>query len=162
MCEGIFRALSERKPHPLVGKIGAVSKELEDMPLNDYVESLDAVAKLGNLGIAATDDPYASGEFQDAMGLWPPVHIFCYFIERPGVYTQQELLQWKQLDAYNYFKSGFVRAVKIWDLKNNSQCLILKGLVNPSMRSPDNAHQPWVATTKDGAVVTAHCTCMAG
>ena len=146
-------------------------KKLEDMPLSDYVECLDAVAKsryldkLGVLGLAATDDPYASGDFQDAMGLWPPVefcHIFCYFIMRPGVYTQQELLQWKQLDAYNYFRSGFVRTVKIWDLKNSSQCVILKGLVNPSMRSPDNAHQPWVATTKDGAVVTAHCTCMAG
>ena len=88
------------------------------MPLSDYVESLDAVAKsryfdkLGVLRLAATDDPYASGDFQDTMGLWPPVefgHIFCYFIERPGVYTQQELLQWKQLDAYNYFRSGFVR-----------------------------------------------------
>ena len=141
------------------------------MPLSDYVDSLDGVAKsryfdkLKVLGLASTDDPYASGDFQKAMRLWPPVefgHIFCYFIERPGVYTRQEMLQWKQLEAYNYFKSGFVRTVEVWDLRNSSQCVILKGLVNPSMRSPDNAHRPWVATKKDGDVVTAHCTCMAG
>ena len=52
------------------------------------------------------------------MRLWPPVefgHIFCYryLIERPGVYTRQELLQRKQLEAYNYFKSGFVRTVEV-------------------------------------------------
>ena len=90
------------------------------MPLSEYVVSLDGVAKsryfdkLKVLGLAATDDPYASGDFQNARRLWPPVefgHIFCYFIERPGVYTQQELLQWKQLEAYNYFKSGFVRTM---------------------------------------------------
>jgi hypothetical protein len=75
---------------------------------------LDGVAKsryfdkLNVLGLAATDDPYASGDFQNAMRLWPPVefgHIFCYFIQRPGVYTRQEILQWKQLEAFNYFKS---------------------------------------------------------
>ena len=141
------------------------------MALSKYVDSLDGVAKsrylekLRVIGLAATDDPYASGNFQNAMQLWPPVefgHIFCYFIQRPGIYTRQEMLQWKQLEAYNYFKSGFVRTVEVWDLRNNSQCVILKSLVNPSMRSPDNAHQPWVVTKKDGDIVTAHCTCMAG
>ena len=72
------------------------------MSLREYVDSLDGVAKsryfdkLKALGLAATDDPYASGDFQNAMRLWPPVefgHIFCYFIERPGVYTPQEVLQ---------------------------------------------------------------------
>ena len=139
------------------------------MPLSEYVDSLDGVAKsryfdkLKVLGLAATDDPYTSGDFQNALPLWPPVefgHIFCYFIERPGVYTRQELLQWKELEAYNYFKSGFVRTVEVWDLRNSSQCVIPKGLVNPSS-SPDNAHRPWVAAKKDGDVVTAHCTCMA-
>ena len=61
------------------------------MPLREHVDSLDGVAKsryfnkLKALGSAATDDPYASDDFQSAMRLWPPVeftHIFCYFIER--------------------------------------------------------------------------------
>ena len=44
----------------------------------------------------------------DDMTLWTLLeygHIFCYFVQRPGVYTQQELMQWKSLEAYNYFQS---------------------------------------------------------
>ena len=51
--------------------------------------------KLKALGLAATDGQYASGDFQNAMRLWPPIefgHIFCYF-EHPEVYTRQKLLQ---------------------------------------------------------------------
>ena len=51
--------------------------------------------KLKALGLAATDSQYASGDFQNAMRLWPPIefgHIFFYF-ERPDVYTRQKLLQ---------------------------------------------------------------------
>ena len=33
---------------------------------------------------------------------------------------------------------------KFWDLNNASQCAILKALVNPSMRNPDEAHCDWV------------------
>ena len=47
-------------------------------------------------------------------------HIFCYFVDRIGVYTRQQMLQWKQLDAYNYFTSGFVCTV---DLRNTSECM---------------------------------------
>ena len=74
----------------------------KDMPSREYVDSLDGVAKsryfdkLKALGLAATDDPYASCDFQNTMPLWSPVkfgHIFCYFIEHPEVYTRQELLQ---------------------------------------------------------------------
>lgn len=42
--------------------------------------------------------------------------------------------------AYNYFMNGFVQTVKIWDLKNSSQCVMLKGLVSPSICNPNNAH----------------------
>ena len=85
----------------------------EDMPLSEYVDSLDGVAKsryfdkLKVLGLAA------SGDFQNAMQLWPPVefgHIFCYryLIERPGVYTRQELLQRKQARSVQLFQ-GWIR-----------------------------------------------------
>ena len=49
------------------------------MPLSEYVDSLDGMAKsryfdkLKALGLAATDDPYVWGDFQNAMQLWPPV-----------------------------------------------------------------------------------------
>ena len=53
-------------------------------------------------------------------------------------------------DAYNYFTSGFVCTV---DLRNTSEFVILKALVNPSMRNPENA---WVAIKKSGDIVAAH------
>ena len=55
------------------------------MPLSEYADSLDGVAKsryldkLRLLGLAATDDPYASGDFENAMRLWPPVEFGHYF-----------------------------------------------------------------------------------
>ena len=140
----------------------------------DYFSSLNAIGqhrymdKLRLLDLSLADDPYNvanSISFVKDMSHWPPLeygHIFCYFVDRPGVYTRQQMLQWKQLDAYNYFTSGFVRTVEMWDLRNTSECVILKALVNPSMKNPENAHSAWVATKKSRDIVAAHCTCMAG
>ena len=63
------------------------------------------------------EDPYTpcnAARFCPEMSLWPKIeygHIFAYFISRPGKYTQEQLLSWKQLDAYNYFVNGYVRIV---------------------------------------------------
>ena len=132
--------------------------------------SLDPVAKeryrqkLKILGLDEKCDPYLDdGGYVDDMTLWPPVefgHIFCYFIERPGVYTQQELMQWKSLDAYNYFQSGHVRLVTVRCV-NPTTC-VLKAVVNPSQSSADKAHEAWVAAKSDGQILAAHCQCMAG
>ena len=76
--------------------------------MSDYYRSLDVsvgaryVAKLQLLGLDEGGDPYATHnaeKFTDDMSLWPALeygHIFCYFIDRPGVYTKQQLLQWKK------------------------------------------------------------------
>ena len=122
------------------------------------------MSKLQLLGLDESNDPYISREVFDDISLWPPIeygHIFCYFIERPGVYTKEELLQWKSLEAYNYFVSGRVQTVLIW-LVNGSNCCVVKTTVNPSQRSPEDAHHAWAAVKKDGHIVAAHCTCMAG
>ena len=98
------------------------------------------------------------------MSLWPPVkygHIFCYLIDCPGVYTKHQLLQWKSLEAYNYFLSGHVRTVKLWVLNSASSC-ILEATVNPSQCSPEDPHPAGVAVKSNGHIVTAHCRCMAG
>ena len=68
--------------------------------------------------------------FSDDMTLWPRIeygHIFGYFINRPGTYTQKQLLSWKQLEAYNYFESGFVRTVFAMGFGQGDQkCCLLK------------------------------------
>ena len=106
--------------------------------------------QLSLLGLdCASDDPFLSDKFIDDLTLWPPVeygNIFCYLIERLGVYTQEQLLQWKSIDTYNYFISGHVREVKIW-APSNSQC-ILRAEVNPSQKSSDSCHFSWRAMDK--------------
>ena len=90
--------------------------------MSEYLKSLDKdataryLAKQDVLGLKETDDPYASwneAKFINEM-LWPPVeysHIFCYFIDRPGVYTRKQLMQWKSMEAYNFFKNWHVHTV---------------------------------------------------
>ena len=114
--------------------------------------------KLKLLGLKEDEDPYKSTNFVDDMTLWPPVSygdIFCYFIDRPGVYTKQQLLQWRSLEAYNYYQSGHVRTVEIWAIKGDT--CVLKALVGLN-----KAHHAWVGVLKSGEIVTAHCSCMAG
>ena len=137
--------------------------------MSDYFLSLDPVAKeryrqkLKIIGLDEKCEPYLDTcDYIDDMSLWPPVefaHIFCYF-ERPGLYTKQQLMQWKSLDAYNYFVSGHVRPVTV--KKVNSSIYILKAVINPSQSSGDRAHEAWVAAKSDGQIVAAHCKCMAG
>ena len=119
------------------------------------------LAKLQILGLKEADDPFAAwndSKFEDNMSLWPHVeysHMFCYFVERPGVYTQQELIQWRSLEAYNYFENGHVRTVEIWPVDRTS--CILRAIVNPSQHSSDIPHMAWVAVKSDGQITT-HCT----
>ena len=114
--------------------------------MSEYFKSLDSIArsryleKLSLLGLTEKDDTYFNtvDKFEDDLRSWPPVefgHIFCYYLERPGVYTRQQLLQWKSLDGYNYFVSGHVRQIRIWCA--NTNCSLLMAEVNPSQASPD-------------------------
>ena len=61
------------------------------------------------------------------MTSWPKIeygHIFAYFITRPATYTQQELVSWKQMEAYNYYESGHVRKVVygVWHWQKEVCC----------------------------------------
>ena len=145
------------------------------MATNSYFETLEATArqqykeKLSCVGLSISDDPYLTsneGRFANDMASWPRIeygHIFGYFIKRPGSYTQEQLLSWKQLDAYHYFKAGYVRTVLslVFSYKGK-RFVMLKAKVNPSQRTPDSAHEAWVVSKADGEIVSAHCTCMAG
>ena len=145
------------------------------MTMSEYFKFLDRTEKASYLdklkavGLTLEDDPYAKdsgGKFNTDMTSWPPLEygrIFGYFITRPGVYTLEQLLSWKQLDGYNYFQSNYVRTVYSRRIGNGGSMLcVLKAYVNPSQRTPDKAHQAWVVVKCNGHVVTAHCTCMAG
>lgn len=134
--------------------------------MSEYLVSLNPVAKKRYIQRLEAIGPYSPENeklFTDSKSAWPQVeygHIFGYFIQRPGVYTQQELLDWKSLQAYNFFQSGFVQTVLTRSIKSSLTLVTAK--VNPSMKSPTNAYQVWIAVEPTGAILTAHCKCMAG
>lgn len=139
-----------------------------------YVASLDVQAKrrylekLSCVGLSMSDDPYLSCnecKYVNDMTTWPRIeygHIFGYFVRRPGVYTQEELLSWKQMDAYNFFQAGHVRTVFSYRFGPGKKMVLLKAKVNPSQRSPDDTRVAWIICKMDGEIICAHCTCMAG
>lgn len=143
--------------------MGAYFKSLSEDAGKRYV------AKLRCIGLEIDQDPYLldhESEYSSQMTRWPSLefpNIYMYFISRPGTFTQEQLASWKQLEAYNYFKSGHVRTVYSRTVgSGEGKCVLLKALVNPSQKTPDKAHQAWVATKQDGTIISAHCTCMAG
>ncbi|XP_019861952.1 PREDICTED: uncharacterized protein LOC109590481 [Amphimedon queenslandica] len=126
-------------------------------------------AKLESVGLVISDDPYLpenNVHFTSEMRNWPNLefgHIFTYFVTRPGLFTQEQLMSWKQLEAYNYYKSGHVRTIFCRFFgRGGRKFVLLKALVNPSQKSPDKANSAWVITKPDGTIICGHCTCMAG
>ena len=89
--------------------------------------------KLKLLGLKEDEDHYKSTNFVDDitnfvddMTLWPPVSfgdIFCYFIDRPGVYTKQQLLQWRSLEAYNIITTK-VATYALWRSGPSKETLV--------------------------------------
>ena len=90
--------------------------------MSEYFKSLDSITKerytkkIGLLSLQEEDEPEEDEPYSERNTLrfindltsWPPIeygHIFCYFVQRPGVYTQKELMQWKSVQAYNFFQS---------------------------------------------------------
>ena len=47
------------------------------------------------------------------------------------MYTQQELMQWKSLEAYNYFETGHVRTVETWPV-DSIGCILGESVRRPS------------------------------
>ena len=146
----------------------ACSEIVQRVMMSEYLQKLDRIAreryleKLKLLGLDEKGDPYDSRnrtKFVDKMKLWPAIeygHIFCYYIERPGVYTRQQLMQWKSLEAFNYFQSGHVREIQVW--KPSPDICIVIARVNPSQHAPDKAHHAWIGTKMNGEIIALHCT----
>jgi hypothetical protein len=67
---------------------------------------------------------------------------------------------YRSMDAYVFFKSGWVQ--EIVHLTTEKLNTVLKAQVRRSQRVTEVPHTAWVAANKDGVVLAAHCTCMAG
>ena len=70
------------------------------------------------------------------------------------------MANYRSLDAHIYFSSGWVDTV--YHMNTPTGCFLLKADVKSSKSLNEPPHSPWVALDKEGAVITAHCNCMAG
>ena len=66
----------------------------------------------------------------------------------------------KSLEAHNYFTSGWVQTV--YHIQTPSTDYLMKAEVKPSQRVNSVPHSPWIAVGKEGDIITAHYTYMAG
>ena len=76
------------------------------------------------------------------------------------VFTQEQMENYKSLQAHRYFISGWVQNIMHIVLSSGSILLICD--VRPSYRTSEKSHRLWVALSKSASVITAHCDCMAG
>ncbi|XP_065909342.1 uncharacterized protein [Dysidea avara] len=115
---------------------------------SEYFKSLDYLAQIRyveklTIRDEVLPDPYSIGEesWTDDMTQWPDLPT--------SLWTRTTI-----------FCNGHVRTVYCYGHGNH---VILKALVNPSQKTPDQAHKAWVILQKaDAEVITAHCTCKAG
>ena len=75
---------------------------------------------LDKLGVIGGLDPYETvrNEWQDDVDLWPAitsVHIgmYMYLLVTPSPYTGEELKNYKSLDCYISFLSGWMREILV-------------------------------------------------
>lgn len=83
-------------------------------------------------------------------------------MDSPGQFTRETLKAYRSLEAYNFFHSGWVHIVYYSNLDCNDKCF-LKAKVNRSQALLEKPHEAFVCVKqKDGTILNAHCTCMAG
>jgi hypothetical protein len=67
---------------------------------------------------------------------------------------------YRSLEAHKFFVSGWVQEIFHQKLPSGNVLFIAE--VKPSFRSTTDNHRAWCAVEEDGAVILAHCDCMAG
>ncbi|KAK3880823.1 hypothetical protein Pcinc_014710 [Petrolisthes cinctipes] len=70
----------------------------------------------------------------------------------------------RSLEAYKYFIAGWVSELLIADIKqgNGSTSCIITAKVRHSQSLNEEALRPWFAMEKEGPIIAAHCSCVAG
>ncbi|KAM7306320.1 uncharacterized protein ISCGN_010051 [Ixodes scapularis] len=90
------------------------------------------------------------------------VNITLYLLFTPSQFTPETLEAYKSLEAYNYFVSGHVQDIRLWQPDGHDTCFI-RANVRPSQRATGPPHDAWVCLdNSSGRVHSGHCTCKAG
>ncbi|XP_077521348.1 uncharacterized protein LOC144132437 [Amblyomma americanum] len=86
--------------------------------------------------------------------------IVTYLVFSANFVTLENMKAYKALESHNYFTSGWVKHLSAKEFQDGK--VVLLGEVNHSQRLGHKLLQVWILCKKDGAVITAHCTCVAG
>ena len=140
---------------------------------SEYCESLDYISqrryveKLKVRGVEIPDSYSISNDLWiDDPTKWPDIEfgdVYTYLTDKEGTFTQDSLNAYRSLEACNFFYTGYVQTVYYYRV-TQVMC-VLKAKVNPSQKSVDKCHSPWVvikAGDLECRMKVAHCTCMAG
>ena len=79
-------------------------------------------------------DPYETvrTEWQDDVDMWPAVtsvHIGMYLLVTPSPYSGEQLVNYKSLDCYVNFLSGWVREILVKPVEANRVIIAKVGLL---------------------------------
>lgn len=100
---------------------------------------------------------------EDGIKSWPHVSTF-YIIKFLMMDNNiEDLNDYKKSKAYSYFENGWLGNISYNSLNENSLYSLMKTDCRPSQRISDTKHKLWLLfSKKNGNVLNAHCTCMAG
>ena len=149
------------------------SLNLIPVTLSEYVKSLNHedvafyIEKLTVDGVQLPD-PYGITKscWDNDVNKWPDISypdIYQYFVETSCFYSRAEVKKVKSLEGYQYFVLGHVQPIMFHDPEIKDY-VYLKADVLPSQRQSNkkDLYKTYIISHKNGEILTAHCTCMAG
>ncbi|XP_070547277.1 uncharacterized protein [Ptychodera flava] len=135
---------------------------------SQYFASLDGVSKtryMQKIELCDFIDPYTlqNKQLSPDPKRFPEVQypdIVNYLVLQTSFCTGEQVKNWKSMDAYNFFISGWVQPLFSKTLTGDK--ILILGRVNHSQRCRETPLETWVLADKGGRILTAHCNCMAG
>ncbi|XP_077375730.1 uncharacterized protein LOC144017729 [Festucalex cinctus] len=143
----------------------------DDLSFSCILSNMDGASKkkyLEKLDQAGMRDPYALPGYlfcaleHCKIGDLPNLRyddILNYIICATSMYTQEELREYKSLDAYKYFEDGHVRETGVWEIPGKESYLIVSKVTRSQLQNKPPL-RVWVVVQKKGSVLSCHCTCM--
>ena len=86
---------------------------------------------------------------------------FQFFAVMTSFVTLDEVKNYKSLQSYKYFTSGWILEVE-WKKYKEEGIVLIMGKVRHSYAANKTPLRPWVLVRCNGTVLVGHCTCMAG
>ena len=84
-----------------------------------------------------------------------------YLLHTTNFVTLEEMKNYKSSQSYNYLTRGWVLEVE-WRTYSEEEIILILGKVGHSYASSKPPLHLWLLNKRSGAIIVAHCTCMAG